>query len=212
MNYAMLSLYAATAFTLIATPGPVVALVINTNSIAGPRRALMTAFGSNWASLTLMLIGTLVLSGTIAVRAEALDWISLAGCVSIVQMSWRRWRSAARHPASGDTPMRERHPRRGGFMTGFLTGVSNPGEILFFVSFFPQFTAVTESFSGSIAVLTVAWVVLDVAILAAYVYFAQLRSAQRYQHVIARTSSGVLLLTGASGLVLSSSRLLTGAL
>lgn len=212
MDCALLSLYALTAFTLIATPGPVVALVVNTSSTAGPRRGLMTAFGSNGASLALILVGTLILSGTIAVEAAAINWMGVVGCCYITLMSWRRWRSAA--TSAGPTPARAtatgQHRHGGSFLTGFVTGIANPSDVLFFVSFFPRFTSVSDTFAGSIAILTATWIVLDVAILAAYVFFTQLQTAQRYQQPIARLSSGLLLLVGASGIVLTTSQLLSG--
>lgn len=53
MNLTLLSVYLTSIVLLIATPGPVVALVLNTASKRGLRQAVLTVFGTNWASLLL---------------------------------------------------------------------------------------------------------------------------------------------------------------
>lgn len=50
-----------------------------------------------------------------------------------------------------------------------MTGLSNPKDILFFVSFFPQFIAVTRDFTTSILTLCLVWVIFDFAILTLYI-------------------------------------------
>ncbi len=42
-------------------------------------------------------------------------------------------------------------------------------DILFFVSFFPQFIAVTHDFTVSIITLSVVWVIFDFSILSLYI-------------------------------------------
>jgi threonine/homoserine/homoserine lactone efflux protein len=57
----------------------------------------------------------------------------------------------------------------GGFMRGFFTGISNPKDILFFVSFFPQFIAISRDFTTSITTLCLLWIVFDFAVMAGYI-------------------------------------------
>src|SRR5690606_15519295 len=54
VNTALTATYALTVLLLIATPGPVVALIVNTAAACGTRKALFTAVGTNWASLVLI--------------------------------------------------------------------------------------------------------------------------------------------------------------
>jgi threonine/homoserine/homoserine lactone efflux protein len=204
MNYTMLSLYIITVFTLIATPGPVVALVISTSSIAGSRRAFTTALGSNGASLILIALGTLVLVGFISVSKTALGYLSLAGCLFMLYVSTRGLRAALTGGAGAQPDAaRRRKPRQSGFLTGLFVGLSNPSDILFFVSFFPQFIRITESFGTSLTVLSACYVILDVSILAGYVFLMRNRFAHSHRRAISLISSCCLLLVSLSGIAYS---------
>jgi threonine/homoserine/homoserine lactone efflux protein len=212
MNYTMLSLYLLTAFALIATPGPVIALVINTSSIAGSRRAFTTALGSNGASLILIALGTLVLVGFISIGKTALSLLSLAGCVFILYVSTRGVRAAlAGEVGPQPAAARSRKPPQSGFLTGLFVGLSNPSDILFFVSFFPQFIRITESFGTSLTVLSTCYVILDVTILAGYVFLMRNGFAHSHRRAIALISSSCLLLVSLSGIAYSVSGILPAA-
>ncbi|MDE1169425.1 MAG: LysE family translocator [Pseudomonas sp.] len=194
MALSWLLAYALSVFLLIITPGPVVALVINTSLVAGPGRALWTALGSHFASLVLILLAALILTGSLLISPALLDGVSLAGCGYIAWLAAQGLRAPAQPggPAAGR--------RSGGVLAGFLVGVSNPKDILFFVAFFPQFIHVTPSFNTSLAVLAGVWVVIDVAILLGYILLMRQPAALKYQGLIARLSALVLLLIALVGM------------
>jgi threonine/homoserine/homoserine lactone efflux protein len=212
MNYTLLSLYVITVFTLIATPGPVVALVISTSSIAGSRRAFTTALGSNGASLILIALGTLVLVGFISISRTALSFLSLAGCGFMLYVSARSL-SASFKKVHFAVPNGTRGPkiRQGGFLTGLFVGLANPSDILFFVSFFPQFIRITESFGTSLTVLSTCYVILDVTILASYVFLMRNRLAHGHKRTISLVSSSCLMLVSISGILYSLSGILANS-
>lgn len=79
MNLSLLAAYCAAIFLLIATPGPVVVVVANTAARFGARRALLTALGSNGASLLLIGVAALIITGLFAVDMRLLQWIGLLG-------------------------------------------------------------------------------------------------------------------------------------
>ena len=87
MNLSLLAAYFAAILLLIATPGPVVVMVANTAARFGARRALLTALGSNWASLLLIGIAALIITGLFAVDMRMLQWIGLLGCLFIGRMA-----------------------------------------------------------------------------------------------------------------------------
>jgi threonine/homoserine/homoserine lactone efflux protein len=208
MNYTMLSLYVLTVFTLIATPGPVIALVINTSSLAGSRRAFTTALGSNGASLILIALGTLVLVGFISISTAALNCLGLAGCVFMLYTSSRSLRIALNAADGAESVGTRGRAEQGGFLTGLFVGLSNPSDILFFVSFFPQFIRITQSFGTSITVLSASYVILDVTILASYVFLMRNRFAHSHRRAISVVSSSCLLLVSLSGIAYSVSGML----
>ncbi|WP_164319001.1 LysE family translocator, partial [Pseudomonas viridiflava] len=87
MDISLLLIYMFSVFMLIITPGPVVALIVNTSLVSGPRRAMLTALGTNWASLVLVLVAALILTGTLSISASLLNWISLVGCFFIAYLA-----------------------------------------------------------------------------------------------------------------------------
>lgn len=208
MNYSMLSVYFLSVFLLIATPGPVVALILNTSSRFGSQRALLTAFGSNGASLCLVAVATAIVAGSVSISPAMLNGLSCAGCLFTAFVSARGLRSTFTTTARAEaTDTSAALLCQGGFLTGFLVGISNPNDIVFFVSFFPQFVRITNSLSDSIAVLVVCYVVLDVGIMSSYVFLMRQSFARRHHRNIAVLSSGLLLVISASGLIYSGSRL-----
>ncbi|KOP51158.1 MULTISPECIES: LysE family translocator [Pseudomonas syringae group] len=209
MDISLLLIYMFSVFMLIITPGPVVALIVNTSLAFGPKRAMLTALGTNWASLVLVLVAALILTGTLSVSVSMLNWISLIGCFFIAYLSVQALEHAMRYAPSqteaAPLPPRSRHS---GLVTGFLVGISNPKDIIFFVSFFPQFIHVTESFKGSIALLSVLWIIIDLSILFAYIFLMRQKLALKYKRKIEIVSSVTLLLIALGGIFYSGSTLL----
>ena len=196
MDAALLAAYALTVLMLIATPGPVVALVIGTATRSGMRRALETALGTNGGSLVLIAAAALVISGTLAFNHSFLVVLSLLGCLYLGYVAVEALLGPAPEQAGGETLPCE---HSGGFLVGLLTGLSNPKDIVFFVSFFPQFARVTESLGSSLAVLTLVWIVLDLLVLGSYILlFGRFVSAD-HQRLIARASALILRLVAVFG-------------
>lgn len=163
MNLTLLSAYLFSVMALLLTPGPVVALITATAARHGYRRAFATAAGTNAASLLLIALATLILKGVVSLSAIWLNLLGLAGAAYIGYIAFSLLQNSGSGEASSD------RPAPAGFIRGLITGVSNPKDILFFVSFFPQFIAVTHRFSTSIATLCAVWMVCDIAILTLYI-------------------------------------------
>ena len=209
MDISLLLIYMFSVFMLIITPGPVVALIVNTSLVSGPRRAMLAALGTNWASLVLVLVAALILTGTLSISASLLNWISLVGCFFIAYLAVDALKHALRNePEFVGTPVQS-GTRHSGLVTGFLVGISNPKDIIFFVSFFPQFIHVTQSFKGSIAVLSVLWIIIDLSILFAYIFLMRQKLAMKYKRKIELVSSITLLLIATGRIVYSASTLIS---
>lgn len=187
----MLLLYIISVFVLIATPGPVVALVINTSMNSGPKPALYTALGTNLASLLLALLAALIVSGSFTVNPELLSWISFFGCFFIVYLAVQGLRSK---------PEALSYRVSGGVATGFLIGISNPKDIIFFVAFFPQFIKVAGSFSTSMTLLMILWVIIDFLVLAFYIAVARQAFALKYRAIVNQAACVLLLAVAMAGI------------
>lgn len=198
MNITLLSAYILSVMMLLLTPGPVVALITATAARYGYRSAFATAFGTNGASLVLIGVATLMLKGVVSLSPH---WLSLLGLVGSAYIGYAALQSLFSLPEPNTGLTRPDEVRRGGFLRGFMTGLSNPKDILFFVSFFPQFIAVTQDFSTSIATLCVVWIIFDLSILSLYILTVRRWMPARYARKIEMVSSLFLLIIACCGII-----------
>lgn len=157
MNMTLLGAYILSVLVLLLTPGPVVALITGTAARHGYRNAFSTAAGTNSASLVLIAIATLMLKGIVSLPPV---WLSLLGLIGSVYIGYSALQNISELMKNNTTNSTTTQALRGGFVRGFMTGLSNPKDILFFVSFFPQFITVTQNFSTSILTLCGVWIFL----------------------------------------------------
>lgn len=199
MSVSLLLAYIVAVVALIATPGPIVALVINAATRHGFKYALITVLGANLASMVLLASAGLIIAGVIALDEHTLKWISLIGCGFIGWMALNGLREglSERTEVKAEQVMPVR--QHSGFFNGFFLGVSNPKDIIFFVAFFPQFISVTPSLKLSLGVLTLVWMLADFLILLSYALMMRGNFFQQHQRKISLLSSAFLLLIAISG-------------
>nr|WP_168383257.1 LysE family translocator [Acinetobacter indicus] len=197
INMAEYLLYCLAVVIMIATPGPVMMLVIGAGLKGGYRRAFQTIVGTNLASLLLIACSVLILKGIFNIQAFWLDLIKLLGCVYIAYLGVDILKES--RAAAG--PKQETASAVGGFRQGFLVGISNPKDILFFSAFFPQFIQVTNHFNNSLILLTASWIVLDFLTLSLlYLGFYRLTLSRGYRPVLALCGA-LLILIALYGLI-----------
>lgn len=86
------------------------------------------------------------------------------------------------------------NPKFGGFTKGFLVGISNPKDILFFSAFFPQFIQIMPEINQSLFLLTLVWIILDFMTLSlVYLLFKRVSHSFAYQRIL--LICGILLFT-----------------
>ncbi|MBF8730199.1 MULTISPECIES: LysE family translocator [Pseudomonas] len=200
MNTALTATYALTVLLLIATPGPVVALIVNTAATSGSRKALSTAIGTNWASLVLIGAAAWIIMTSAAIDKVWLSGMSLLGCLFIAYIAITTLREAMQTPAPDAPTQALEQPGRSGLLQGFMVGISNPKDIIFFISFFPQFIQITESFGKSMVVLSLLWIAIDFAVLSLYIFAIGKIASQRSNRIITLASGVALLLIALAGL------------
>ena len=201
MNTALTATYALTVLLLIATPGPVVALIVNTAAASGSRKALFTAVGTNWASLVLIGAAAWIILTSAAIDKAWLSAMSLLGCLFIGYIALGTLREALQAPVdSAPQATTSTQAGRGGLLQGFMVGISNPKDIIFFIAFFPQFIQITESFGKSMVVLSLLWIAIDFAVLSLYIFAIGKIASPRSNRLIGLASGVALLLIAAVGL------------
>ncbi len=206
MNLTLLGAYILAVLMLLLTPGPVVALVTGTAARYGSRRAFATVTGTNGASLVLIMLAALMLAGIISFSPLFLYLLGAAGSLYIGWGAMSSIRAVSKKSSAQETtPSGE----AGGFVRGFLTGISNPKDILFFIAFFPQFIAVTPDFTTSIMTLSLAWIFFDFAVLSFYILMIKLWMPERHAGRIELVSALFLLAVSICGILYNAKEIFT---
>jgi threonine/homoserine/homoserine lactone efflux protein len=203
LHASLLLAYFAAIVLLIATPGPVVMLVVGTAARRGASQGVLTAAGANAASLLLIAFATLMVFGVVMISDRLLGWLQVLGCVFVSLLAIRtlygEWRFSHPSNTSADqaVPASSRLPA---VFQGFFVGIANPKDVLFFVAFFPQFIGVTSDSRTSLAILAALWIVVDFTILSVYILASRHPLIHRQQRWIAVLSACFLLLVAMAGL------------
>lgn len=182
MNYFEFYLYVISVVIMIATPGPVMILVASAGLKGGYRKALETILGTNLASLVLILLSILMLKGMLSVNDTLFLTIKVLGCLYIAYLGYDILKDVINHH---DQAIESLKPIDGGLKKGFFVGISNPKDIIFFSSFFPQFIGIHPDINTSLAILVLAWIVLDfITLSGVYLSFNRLSRSRHYPKIL----------------------------
>ncbi|RNM06534.1 LysE family translocator [Dickeya undicola] len=160
--------YLGVIAVLIAVPGPSALLSMAHGLRYGQRRALATILGGATGSLVLMTASALGLGAILAASATAFLVLKVVGAFYLIWLGISAWR--AREDSL--TPSAEADETAPGvlglYRHGFMVGVSNPKDILFFAALFPNFIDTSAPQAMQFALLALTWVVLDFSIMFTY--------------------------------------------
>ena len=192
MNYSLLTTYLLAILLFLATPGPVTILVISASVKSGFRAGLATIAGTNIASLILIVLSFVIIQGVFAVSETAMLWLTFFGTLYLFYFSINIIRDKIdlqKTLQDSSTRVSKNH-----FKDGFLIGISNPKDILFFIAFFPMFLAITSDLYVSMMALTLIWIILDYSILSIYAFTFSKVSSNRTANIISKLSGIILLM------------------
>lgn len=158
MNATYLAFASAVAL-LIASPGPVVALVV-----ADARRVwpLWTILGGVLSAQVLMVGALLAIYLALDLKPVVLEWGQVLGGLYLIWLG-------ADGLCGGDAEVGQ--PRRSQahhFWRAMAVGLSNPKDILFFLAFLPGFILPAQPFAPQALTLISIWAIIDLCVLLAY--------------------------------------------
>jgi threonine/homoserine/homoserine lactone efflux protein len=137
--------FLAFAIVLILIPGPDFAVVTKNTLVGGRRRGMWTALGvanSNFVQGTAAAAGLSALIMRVQPLFEAIKW---AGVAYLVLLGTQAIRSAIRgeYPALDGAEPGTRTPVRAlaGWRQGFVSNITNPKVLVFYLAVLPQFLA-----------------------------------------------------------------------
>jgi threonine/homoserine/homoserine lactone efflux protein len=204
MMWAAYGAFLAFAIVLVLVPGPDFAVVTKNTLAAGRWRGGWAATGvacSNAVQGTVAAAGL----GAIVVRMQPLfEAIKWAGAGYLIWLGVQSLRSAARGEyaqlAAGGAPMRSSGAALAGWRQGFLSNITNPKVLVFYLAVLPQFlparagVAVLLVFALSHAVLSLGYLLL---LTMALQRARRILERRRIRRILDATTGTVLLGFGA---------------
>jgi homoserine/homoserine lactone efflux protein len=171
MSFETWLVYTSVVFVIVLTPGPAAALCMSHGVTHGRTRTLLSIAGLLLSSVTLIGFSTLGVGAVIAASGTFFTVIKLAGAAYLVYLGVSIWRSpAASVTVAVPEPMgsRLKMPAHKLLRTGYLVGVSNPKDLLFFGAFFPQFINPEAAAFEQLLILSATWLVIAGVLMACY--------------------------------------------
>ena len=171
MDYSLLLGFVIAVATFLILPGPVNFVVVEAGLRRGFQGVLWSIVGTNAASLVLIGIAWAALAGIGRINPTLLIWLQITGSFYLLYCGYAMLRSANAAARDSVACNRAESDANAGSILqfpvrGFLVGVSNPKDVIFFMAFFPPFVSkLGSSLNMSMAVLTVVWCILDYSIL-----------------------------------------------
>ncbi len=136
MHWTNLSLFFASSWLLILTPGPDMLYVITRGLAQGKRAGIISALGVASGILVHTLLAALGLAIVLRTSALAFTLVKYAGSCYLIYLGVR---TLCSRKIFQPTPESLPAPGRKIFLQGMLTNVLNPKIALFFLAFLPQF-------------------------------------------------------------------------
>ena len=124
------------SIAVLVFPGPSILLIIANSLQRGTVAGLYTVAGGIVAMLVQLAVALAGLTSLANTFAAGFDYVRWAGAVYLLYLGIQRWQGfrqdvVVRGRAAGSY--------RSVVIEGFIVALTNPGTLLFFVAFFPQF-------------------------------------------------------------------------
>ena len=202
MDWQTLGTFLLATVIVLATPGPVMAVIIGNTVNGGQKVGLRTVLGIGLGEAVLVSLLALSFLLSSQLFGNFFPWFSLA---SAAYLAW----------LAANTVLRASSPERHGkvklssrpFVDGLAVTISNPTSLLFYSAFFMPFVESSQSLALQLGVLAALYVLLSFAFDLACVAFVARLTASRFRSAlfarIARFASAAVYL-GTSVLAVAS--------
>ena len=132
IDYTLILLYISSIVVFLGTPGPVAVLVANSSVNGGISAGIKTIIGTNLASIILISVSFLMINGIFSANDQALSFLTFFGALYLIYFSIDILKSKV-SLSQNDLAQAK---TKSWLKSGFLIGISNPKDILFFIAFF----------------------------------------------------------------------------
>jgi threonine/homoserine/homoserine lactone efflux protein len=146
------------AEALLILPGPTDMVVVSYALTQGRRSAWASVPGVTLGDATALILSLLGLGAVLMTSAELFNALKIAGAIYLVYLGIKTWRAPVPEMIDENAPL-----RRGGWRIMAHTYVAtalNPGGIVFYVAFFPQFLSADKPLLAQVAVFGTTFVIM----------------------------------------------------
>lgn len=164
MEFSIWLVYLSVISLLIFSPGPSALLCISDGLKFGHKKTIPTILGGAIAALLLMSVSAIGL-GALLVASKALFFIiKIIGACYLIYLGYCAWKE---NPIAltDELAKKQQTPLNYSwlalFRKGFMVGISNPKDLLFFIALFPSFMNAELPQIQQYLVLACTWFVID---------------------------------------------------
>jgi homoserine/homoserine lactone efflux protein len=146
------------AEALLIMPGPTDMVVVSYALTQGRRSAWASVPGVTLGDTTALILSLLGLGAVLMTSAELFNAVKIAGAAYLIYLGIKTWRAPVSEAIEEDAPL-----QRGGWrimVHTYLATALNPGGIVFYVAFFPQFLSAEKPLLPQVAVFGATFVAM----------------------------------------------------
>ncbi len=186
------------AEALLILPGPTDLVVVSYALTQGRRSAWASVPGVTLGDATALVLSLLGLGAVLVTSAELFNALKIAGAVYLIYLGIKTWRAPVPEAIGENAPL-----QHGGWRIMAHTYVAtalNPGGIVFYVAFFPQFLSADKPLLSQVAFLGATFVVMGTLNSVLYAILAlrvrRLVRSYRARKTMNRATGGFLIVMG----------------
>jgi homoserine/homoserine lactone efflux protein len=189
------------SIAVLVFPGPSILLIVANSLQRGRIIGLYTVAGGLVAmgvQLGVALIGLTTLVGFFATGFASVRWV---GAAYLMYLGVQRWRGVSHSELRG-RPVRN---YGSAVVEGFIVALTNPGTLLFFIAFFPQFLNDSQPAAAQLTLMAITFMVLTVIVDTSYALLAARVGKQLHEprsKVMRSRLAGLILMLAAIALAL----------
>lgn len=189
---------------LIASPGPSSLLCVSDGLKFGTKKTIPTILGGASSALVLMSISAIGLGAVLAASEMLFFFIKILGAFYLIFLGWQSWCEGGLKIESNTSSSYEHKAIHYSwynlYRKGFMVGISNPKDLLFFIALFPSFMRADLPQLEQYIVLACTWFFVECMCMFIYAglgsKISPLLSTTRNLTVVNRTVGGVFVFLG----------------
>lgn len=180
LDFSVLPAFLISALVIILSPGADTFLMLRSTIRGGIKDGFLTMMGI-YAGITTLSVLLISGVGLVIARAPgALFWLKIVGALYLLFLAIQSFRAGIKlvtlNRSSGvqntDDERALSRRKTGPFLMGYLTNVTNPKVLIFFLAFFPQFLGKAPNAAYQLTFLCLVFVVVSAVWLTTLVFTA----------------------------------------